>query len=210
MQLQSIKQLLWLVIACFFVSCEEGRFITSWVKASDTMYPYRKILVIAIVNDSLHPVRMQLEDRLTDGLNSYGYQAVSALRRYGPRGLSKMGEANMFLHLNDEEIDAVLAVVLVNNGRDSVLNAKRTKDFSSVYFYDRLWQYKDIAGAFSANEPASASFMWEVLFFELPTLEPRCNLRTNSFGPKALFSITEGIPENIIKHLANEKIIKHI
>jgi hypothetical protein len=172
------------------------------------MSPYSKILVIVIVSDSGNNERMHLEDRLTDGLNSYGYQAVSAFRRYGNRGLSKMGEANMYLHLTDEKIDAVMAVVLVDNGRDSALNANTKTDYSAVYFYDRLWQYKDIAGAFSVPDSSPTLFSWEVLFFELPTLEPRCNLKTIPFSPKVLLQITDGIPENILQQLAKEKIIK--
>src|SRR6185503_4255275 len=144
---------------------------------------HNKIMVVGIIKDGNDSFRAHAETILVKSLNELGYNTVSALQEFGPKGLSNLGEADTYIRLCNNGIDAILTFALLDKAKQTKYRPGRLSANTSLYYYTRIWNYKKMQADLSGTEPHNGKYVWESILFDLNTLEPLYVVQTRPFEP---------------------------
>ena len=163
--------------------CLHQRTITTW-KADYIILPvHKKIMVVGIIKDNNDSLRARAERIFVKNLNELGYNAVSALQEFGPKGLSNLGEADTYIRLCNNGIDAVLTFALLDQVKQTEYRPGKFSASTNQYYYTRIWNYKEMQANLSESVSPHGDYLWESILFDLNTLEPLSVIQTRPFKP---------------------------
>jgi hypothetical protein len=175
-----------LTLFVFLFSCSRRTVITTW-KAStisfSNPYAFDKILVTGMVQDTTLAMRRQMERYFADGLKQLGYNAVAYTDEFGPRGLLRLHQEQMYQKLSGNGIDVVLTIALIDTKKEKQDMPARMKYYSNLYYYNRIWNYQKIQAAPLSRTDASEKsgpVVWECVLFDLVTLQPLYAIQSRS------------------------------
>jgi hypothetical protein len=180
---------------------------TSWRADHVTPAAYSHILVVAIMQDKDSLLRKRVETEFSAGLQQIGYTGISSYGRFGRKGLSDLSEEDTYLKLCSNGIDAVITLALIRKTNQSYLIAGKHYSQANTYFYNRIWNYRQLQ-ADTANVNENTEFFWESIVFDLASLEAACTVKTKPFPQKDLLKITETLPALMIKQFLRENVIR--
>lgn len=180
-----IKKLIFICgISILFSGCLHQKTITAWKIQHIIPRTHNKILVVGIIKDSNDSLRMKIEDGLVKNLSELDYYAVSALKEFGPKGLSDLGQEATYTKLCNNGVDAVMTIALIDKFKQKKYKQNKSVASTNYYYYERIWNYRNMLADLSANEPATYThYLWEGILFDLRTLEPLCVVQTRPFEP---------------------------
>ena len=129
--------------------------------------------MVGIIKDVNDLLRIKIEDDLVKNLNELGYSSVSALREFGEKGLSELGQEATYIKLCNNGIDAVMTFALIDELKQERYKSDKFPQSTNYYYYNRIWNYQKIQADLSESASAlGTGFMWESILFDLSTLEP--------------------------------------
>src|SRR6185503_7557372 len=131
---------------------------------------HNKIMVVGIIKDGNDSFRAHAETILVKSLNELGYNTVSALQEFGPKGLSNLGEADTYIKLCNNGIDAVLTFALLDKMKQTKYRPAKVSAGTSHYYYNRIWNYPKMQADLSEPESPHGNYLWESILFDLNTL----------------------------------------
>lgn len=197
--------LLWFML----YGCTSSYIRTTWKAQHDSPGKYNKILVVGIIKDEDLTLRRQVEKHLTDDLKESGYNAVSALEEFDPKGLANLGQQETYIKLRNNGIDAVITIALIDKTKEKYHKPRNAYGYASTYYYNRIWNYPAIqAELVNGYYPENNEFFWESILFDLNTLEPQYTVQTKSFKAGTAENIGHEYGKQIISKMIKEKIIK--
>jgi hypothetical protein len=162
------RYLLIFLLAGLFTACGSSKFTTIYKPDIERPATFKKVLVAAISGEQLpDSIRQRLEINTVDALAQKGYTGISYFNEFGKSGIELFGEEAAYLFLCEQGVDAVLTVAMVDEKKS--LRHPATPKYTSRYYYDRIWSYKGI----SQQQTSIANPVWEVVLFDLASLEPR-------------------------------------
>src|SRR5688572_11019566 len=111
-----------ILTSCLFIllySCSSQKITTVW--KADPVFPnrYHRILVVAILPEQDTLLRARIEKETANSLNKMGYDAISAISAFGPKGLAEPGEEATYLKLCTIGTDAVMTLAVVPREKES-------------------------------------------------------------------------------------------
>jgi hypothetical protein len=186
-------------------SCSSRYMTTTW--KADVIAParYDQVMVVAIVPEEDSLLRKTIETDVVNGLAGLGYHAVSAQARFGPKGLSGLGEGNTYLKLCEAGIDAVMTVALIRKTNQTYRQKGEAYVHPNSFYYNRIWNYKN----FSIDVPEEATqYFWESIFFDPGTLEAVITVRTEPFAKTRQEKINTELADGIIRKMLSEDILQ--
>lgn len=190
----------------FAVSCTGPRHITTTWKATQATETYEHVLVVAILPDEDTVLRKKIEQGFTSELNGLGYQAESALTKFGADGLRQLGEESTYLELHNTGIEAVLIIALAGKTNQSYHRAGKAYVHPNSYYYRRIWDYKkNLVDTTAARQ--EAPYFWEGILFNLSTLEAIATIRTQPFTQSQQAPVNDELAKLFLKKLLHEKVI---
>jgi hypothetical protein len=151
-------------------------------------------------------LRKKIEGEAVNTLSGYGYDAISALSTFGPKGLVAEGEAATYLKLCQSGIDAVITFALVPKGKAGYYDSPGQFVQTNNYYYDRIWAYKRMQAEMADNGPED-EYHWESILFDLLTLQAITTLQTGSFTKDNQQKFTDNLVSHVIKKMRQEKVI---
>ena len=207
--MKRIRPFFLVLVTVLTFSCTSSHTVTAWKAPNSTTRPYKKIMVVGIVKDSSMAIRQQMETHLVDDLNDNGLVAVSALKVFGKGGLGQLEQEQTYVKLCNLGIDAVITIALVDKEKEKIYVPNRVKYYSSLFYYNRIWNYDiiqaDISGKGSYEE--SNRYLWETILFDLQTLSPVYTVQTKSFDPSSLSLMAHEHGKMILAAMQKNKIL---
>ena len=207
-----MKRLLSLLLFLLLViGCSTYRSASTWKVPGRFTKQYNKLLVVGIVHDSDLTLRQKMEAQFVSDLQDLGYMAVSALAEFGPNGLSNLAQEDTYLMLYSKGIDGVVTLALIDKRKEEQFIPAQVVYRSSMYYYDRIWNYRkiraDVQNAALPSADAEA-YRWESIFFDLTTLEPVFTIQTKSFEPLAADEQAHRYGKTILSSMVKNKVLK--
>src|SRR5215217_3809223 len=206
-----IKIFLFVSMAAVAVwSCAHGPVVTTW-KATNTRHvKFNKILVAGIIQDTDLALSRQMEQEFVTELKSMGYNAVSKIDEFGPHGLANLQQEQTYQKLCSQGIDAVLTIALLDKKKEQQYVPARVKYYSSLYYYNRIWDYKKIK-ADLVNKPDSNAkntrYLWECILFDLSTLQPLYTSQSRPFDAAVAATEAPAYAKKMITLLLKNKML---
>lgn len=195
------------LFTCIFMTgCATGYISTMW--KNDHAYPgnYNKIMIAAIVNSNDTMFRKEIENHFKEALESRGYTAISSFSEFGT-GLKDLGQEDTYRKLCDKGIDAVMTVALVDKTKSSELSSRSYSEPVN-FFYDRIWHYRDVQIPVMDSE-AGMKYSWEVILFDLSTLQPHYIAQTQTANGTVEQSMQREFWNAVVKKLRKDRFLKN-
>ena len=188
--------------------CNSSFIRTTRIAQHESPGKYNKILVVSIIKDEDLTLRSHIEKNLTADLKESGYNAVSALEEFGPKGLANLGQQETYIKLRNNGIDAVFTIALIDKSKAKYHKPRHAHGYTSIYYFDRIWNYPAIqAELINSKNPENKELFWEIILFDLNTLEPQYTVQTKSFKSGISENIIHEYGKQIISRMIKEKIL---
>ena len=166
-------------------------------------------MVAAIVNSTDTALRKDVEEHFKQTLESMGYVTVSAFAEFGLSGLNDLGQEDTYITLCNKGIDAILTVAIMD--KEKMTNAGPHMSYAQPvkYYYNRIWHYKQL----QAQEPIADSdsvvkYAWEMILFDLSTLQPHYIAQTKTIAGNIHQSMHDEFWNAFVKKLRKDRFIK--
>ena len=201
------SSLLIIIAAVVLTSCS-----SPYIRITSNKYHFplnhSKIMTVGVIKDDNDSIRIGVEKSITADLKAIGYDAVSALEEFGPKGLANLNQQETYLKLCNQGIDAVIIVALIDKTKEKQFSTRRSYTYPDAYYYNRIWNYKNIqTDLVDINSTEKSDYFWEAILFNLSTLEAECTVQSASFR----FSenkIAGQFEKQVVKKMIKEKILK--
>ena len=189
--------------------CSTSNIITVWKNQHAFPGKYNKIMLVGIVNINDTGLRHNLENRFSESLESMGYNTVSSISEFGPNGLRDLSQEATYISLCNKGIDAVITVALTEKVREISSEPAAAYIHPARYYYNHVWHYRE--GQLRLPRESSDSIMtysWEMILFDLSTLEPHYIAQTRPFTGTVRQSIDQEFWHGIIRKMTKERYLK--
>jgi hypothetical protein len=204
-----MRSLIIFLICLAGLGCSSPRITTAWKVEHADPVKYTRIMIVGVIKDGSDSLRTQVERRLAEALISLGYNAVSAVAEFGPKGLSNLEETDTYIKLCNNGIDVVMTVALIDGNKESRQKSRRSYGYPANYYYNRIWNYKNIQADLTEDKSnGSGHYFWESILFNLNTLEAECTIQAKSFTDVKLAKRTHEFEEDVIQKMIKEKILE--
>jgi hypothetical protein len=103
----------------------------------------------------------------------------------------------------------VLTCALVDESYAKALDYGSNMRYTSAYYYMRLRNYRKLQADRAINGLNNNSmYRWEIILFDLNTLQTRCVMQTKSFSMNDARMAITSVPAQAIKKMLDEKVIQ--
>ena len=206
--MKKYSSLLITIISVLFTSCSSPSILISSNKYHIPL-DHSRIMTVGIIKDDNDSIRICIEKSITADLKAIGYDAVSALEEFGPKGLVNLDQQETYLKLCKQGIDAVLIVALIDKTKEKQLRNLRSYAYTNTYYFNRIWNYKNIqADLVDKNSSVKGDYFWEAILFNLSTLEAECTIQSSSFSSPEN-KISSHFEKQVVKKMIKEKVLKN-
>lgn len=201
-----------LLLLFLIAACSTFRITSSWKEKNVQPQPYKKILVLSLMNDYHdRSVGENMESNLAAGLRKLGYSAVCACDEFKPKTFEGLTEKEALAKIGDSGIDAVLTVVLLDKEREKYYVPGRVHYSPYVIYHSRFYGYYRTMyvrvyspGYYSAND----KYFWESNFYSIDSAAQLIySAQSQSFDP-VTSSLSYQYSDMIIKDMLRSGIIK--
>src|SRR5438876_3791453 len=153
---------------CIILSgCTSSHLITTWKAQHFSRVNYNNILIVGVIKNENDSLRGEIEKHFVIEMEGLGYHAVSALQEFGPKGLANLGEEETYIKLCNKGIDAIITIALIDKSKEITGKSHKATGYPGKYYYDRIWNYKNIQTDFTGEHPATSDYFWETILFDL-------------------------------------------
>lgn len=132
--------------------------------------PYKRILVLGLINEPDRRLREDVETNLVSGLKTLGYTAVCACDEFGPKTFEGLSEKEALSKIADKGIDAVLTVVLLDKVKERFYVPGRVYYSPYAVYHSRFYGYYRTMylrvyspGYYATND----KYFWESNFYSV-------------------------------------------
>jgi hypothetical protein len=194
------------VIATFFASCTAPSVVTIYKNGDNYTNNIHAVLVAAVIADEDTVTRNSLENYFVSELDKAGYNAISSITAFGPKGLAGLGQEETMIKLCNHGFDAVLTIALIDGSKETYKNPPATSTYAAGYYLNRIWNYEKIQAVLSDSKVKSPHF-WECVLFDLYSLRPLCAMQTQLYDVDKAGTINPDLAKRVIEKMKKEKIL---
>jgi hypothetical protein len=199
-----------LIAVVLLSSCTTSHLARSWKAPNTQQRNYNKIMVVGAMKSADTGLRRRMEIMFVNELKSVGYNAVSSLEEYGPKGLANLEQEATYIMLCNRGIDVVITIALIDKSKQDQAEHTTNRSYSELYYYNHIWNYKKIQADLTDTNtfvgPANRFFI-ESILFDLQTLQPVYVVKTKLLSPISINTIQEQYAKLVIKNLLYYKVL---
>lgn len=196
------------LLCIMLCSCSPSYIMTAWKNQHALPGKYKKILVAGMINEQGTNLRGQIEQHFTDGLKKLGYHAVSYLAEFGNGTLVSL-QQDTYIMLANKGIDAVLTIALVDADQQGLPELRIAYKYPARYYDQRTAYYKQMQSPLkTGNYIHEAGYLWEMILFDLSTLQPNYISRTQPDTGRIEKSLNHEFWKTMISKMVKEKFLK--
>ncbi|MBK5280447.1 MAG: hypothetical protein JJE09_16435 [Bacteroidia bacterium] len=198
------------VIALLAASCSSSQITSSWKNESSTPGKYKKILVMALLNESDRTLREKMEQHLVDDLKERGMDAISSYKQYGPKAFDNMNESEAVEKIRDSGVDAVITIVLLDRSKERNYVPGQVSYTPYAVYYNRWWGYYSTLnrrvysrGYYVTN----TEYFWESNLYDAASKELIYSVQTKSFDPASTESLAHEYGKMIVSDMVKNSVL---
>jgi hypothetical protein len=189
--------------------CTGPGMVNSWTRPGLVNKPYKKILILGLINEPDRSVREKIETHLAGDLRALGYAALCACEEFQPNTFYGLTEAQMLAQMEENSFDAVMTVVLLSKEKE---RRPRSGQYSNnVPGYSRqLWSYYHQVydmGYEADRYLETTSYVWETNLYDLEDHGQVYSAQTRSFDPESVNTMAHQFSLLIIKDMLRKNIL---
>jgi hypothetical protein len=199
------------IMVLFLIGCSSTRITSSWKADNVESKQFKKVLVLALINDPDRTIREKMEEHLVGDLKGLGYDAVCSCDEYNPKAFENMKEQEALAKLSNSGVDAVLTVVLLNKEKEKYYVPGRVYYTPYSIYHNRFWGYYTTMydrvyspGYYNTD----TKYFWESNFYNLENgPELLYSAQSQSFEPASANSLSHEYGQMIVKDMAKNNIL---
>jgi hypothetical protein len=191
-----------------FTGCRVSGVKVLWRNAQALPGRYNTVLVAAVTGDADSLLRQEIEQKFTSALRKAGYRAFSSRAEYGTDAFRGLDQEETYKNLCDRGIDALFTVALVEINKHSA--APREIENSPItYYYQLIWNYKKQNALLTTiPDTLRQNYCWEVILFDLSTLQPHYIARTSAPFENWQLAMNNEFWNDIVFKLRRDKFLE--
>jgi len=198
------------IIMLLMISCSSSQITNSWKSDKIPEKKFSKIMVVGIIAGSDWALREKMETHLVGDLADKGYNAVSAIKEYGPKNFENMKETDVLDKMSAMGVDAVLTIVLLDKDRERYYVPGRVY-YSPYTIYQRnFWGYYTTIyeriytpGYYQEN----TRYFWESNFYDLKNRNLLYAVHTESFDPDSMEALAHEYGLLIVNNMVKNAVL---
>jgi len=193
-------------------SCSTSYITRSWKAKNNSTIDYKKILVLALVNDPDPMVREKMEEHLAGDLKDLGFNAVTSISEFGPTEFENMKEETEVLkELCNKKIEAILTVVLLKKTQERYYTPARAQYSPYMGYPNRFWGYYSRMHE-QVYSPVyyevSNRYFWESNFYDLNNILLLYSAQSQSFDPESSNKLGHEYGLMIVKDMVKKNVLQ--
>jgi hypothetical protein len=203
------KLFLTFAIALLGFGCTSSKITSSWKARDAASQNYRKILVLGLIKDNDRTLRENIENHLVADLNARGYEAVSAMSAYGPKGFENNDEQAALSKLKTNGVDAVLTIVLLGKENTQRYVPGRVV-YAPTFYYSRFWNYYGTLyhRIYEASYLLTDTrYLWESNLYDMTDQHLVYSVQTQSFDPASSATLGHEYGQLIVKNMVKNNVL---
>jgi len=201
----------WILLLLFLLTgCSPLKIGSSWKAENAGPKSYNKILVLGLIREADRRLQENMENHLVGDLSGLGYNAVSALEEYGPKGFEKMDEQAALAKLTTSGVDAVITIVLLDKEKERRYVPGQIIYSPYGYYYGRFWGYYGTmyhriyeAGYFVTD----TRYFWESNLYDMSDQHLVYSVQTQSFDAANSGSLGHEYGRLIVKNMVKNNVL---
>ena len=207
-----MKKIIGMLVLIFLAAgCTTSRITSTWKAENVVAKDYKKVMVLGLIREADRTIQENMENHLVDDLKDLGYNAVSALKEYGPKAFDKMDEDEALAKLKASGIDAVITIVLLDKEKERTYVPGRLIYSPYGYYYGRFWGYYGTIYR-RIYEPGyyvtDTRYFWESNLYDLSDHQQLVySVQTQSFAPANSDALGHEYGELIVKCMVKANVL---
>jgi hypothetical protein len=210
-----MKRIIWLIIvlSVFLVQCSSSSISSSWQASQAMDLKTGRIVVVGLIKESEKSLQRQMENHLADDLCNLGYDAFPSIELYGFKAFEGKDEKEVIDQLKENDIAAVLTIVLLNKRDEKYYPPKSLLDLTnpfndnefSIYYtaiYNKIYEE-----GYYTND---TYYFWESNLFTMPDQKLLYSVQTQSFNPLSTMSLAHEYGKLIIHNMLANNMIQDL
>src|SRR5690242_941271 len=125
----------------FFAACNTTKMTSSWKAENVQPQPYKKILVLGLINGPDRSIRENMEQNLGANLTDLGYSTICACDEYDPKAFEGLTEKEALAKLANGGVDAVLTIVLLDKTKEKHYVPGDVYYSPYAVYHNQFWGY---------------------------------------------------------------------
>ena len=199
-----------LLLLLFLGGCTSVRVTSTWVAPGTAPRSFQKIAVVGIIREADRTLRQRMENHLVDDLKSRGYPAYSAYDTYGPKAFQDMTEEQVNQQLTQENVDAVLTIVLLDKEKERHYLPGRVVYTPYFIHYNHFWRYYQSL-QYRITTPGyyqqSTNYFWESNLYDLSAQKLVYSVQTKAFDPTSADAQAHEYGQKIVQSLVKNQVL---
>ncbi len=198
------------IIAWVAASCSSSQITSTWKNEGSVPGKYKKILVMALLNESDMTLREKMEQHLVDDLKERGMDAISSYKQYGPKAFDSMNESEAVEKIRDSGTDAVITIVLLDKSKERNYVPGQVSYTPYAVYYNRWWGYYSTLnrrvyspGYYVTN----TEYFWESNLYDAASKELIYSVQTKSFDPASTESLAHEYGKMIVGDMVKNSVL---
>lgn len=195
------------------IQCSSTSIISTYKSAQMVDLEKGKIIVTALTKDSDKELRKKMENHMADDLCNLGYNAVCSIELYGLNTLNGQDEKLILSKLQQENVSAVLTIVLLRRDKEKYHAPASMYDISNQYRHSDFYPYYAAVYGKIYEEGYyidNTSYFWESNLYSLSDQKLLYSVRTESFNPSGISSLAHQYGKLIIKDMLAKNVIRDL
>ncbi len=207
-----MKKIIGMLVLIFLAAgCTTSRITSTWKAENVVAKDYKKVMVLGLIREADRTIQENMENHLVDDLKDLGYNAVSALKEYGPKAFDKMDEDEALAKLKASGIDAVITIVLLDKEKERTYVPGRLIYSPYGYYYGRFWGYYGTIYR-RIYEPGyyvtDTRYFWESNLYDLSDHQQLVySVQTQSFDPANSDALGHEYGQLIVKSMVKANVL---
>lgn len=206
-----MKPIIALIISGFLLSsCSNTMVVSSWKADKVPSSNYKNIIVLGIINQKDRSLRIELENSMVKQLRNLGYNAVSAMDKFGPKAFNKVNEDSIASELVNSGFNAVITTSLLDKSKEHSYNPGNVRYQPMGIYYNRFGRYYTTIydrvytpGYYTTQ----TNFFLETNLYDLSTKELVYSVQGKSFDPSSASALSIDYSKAIVKDMKSKGIL---
>jgi hypothetical protein len=180
-----------------------------WQNNTETPQKYKKVLVLAIMNNKEKDLKLNLEKHIVGDLKFIGYNGVSALEELGPKFSRDVNEKEVVEKIKQADIDAVLTIVLLDKKKERFYVPARVQ-YSPYSIYNnqfegyyRMMQSRVMSDGYYEEQ---TKYFLECNFYRVDSRKLLYSAQTTSFESGSIEALAHQYGRTVILDMVKRNI----
>jgi len=200
------------IISLFLVAaCSTSKITSSWKAENISPSNFKKVLVLALINEPDRNVREQMEQHIVGDLQNLGYSAVCSCDEFNPKTFENLSEQQALAKLNNSGVDAVLTVVLLDKLKERYYMSSPMNYPYYTPGHNHFWEYytQMYGRVYSPGYYVTETkYFWESNFYDLNKgSELLYSVRSQSFEPGSSKALSHEYGQMIVKDMVKNNVL---